>query len=172
MEDIIKNIEKLSLNYHKEIFLFLQSHRIQYSKNQNGVFINMSLIGDAVLDELKIIVDKYTETILTQTKLEYINKTNMDINFKQNCTNNHISTHNVDYSNNKTNIFLNEDIVLTFNPKDVAIFEKDKQKINKKNVHLKFNTSIKKYSKYSSNDCKKFDSTLNHSLDFENYIII
>ena len=164
MEDIIKSIDTLSLKYHKEIFLFLKSHGVQYSKNQNGVFVNMSLLSDEIIDELKILVNKYKQNTLSQ----------MEINTKNNSIMDSI-TNSVNSSTNDTTIndkyATSNDIMMSFNHKDVAFFEKDKQKINKKNVHLKFNTAIKKYIKYSSNDYKKFEYTLHHSLDFENYII-
>ena len=164
MEDIIKSIDTLSSKYHKEIFLFLKSNKVQYSKNQNGVFINMSLLSDDIIDELKILVNKYKEHTLSQT----------DINTKNNCiidviTNGVNSSTNYNTVNDK--VSATDEILISFNHKDVAYLEKDKQKINKKNVHLKFNTAIKKYNKYSSNDYKKFEFTLHHSLDFENYII-
>jgi hypothetical protein len=42
---------------HQEMFRMLQRHGVQFTKNSNGVFVNLSHVDDAVIAELQAFVD-------------------------------------------------------------------------------------------------------------------
>ena len=45
-------IESLDDTKHVEIFRILKKHKVNFSENKNGVFINLSEVSKRILDEL------------------------------------------------------------------------------------------------------------------------
>ena len=45
-------IESLDDTKHIEIFRILRKHKVKFSENKNGLFINLSDVSDRILDEL------------------------------------------------------------------------------------------------------------------------
>mgnify|MGYP001035811573 FL=1 len=47
------DIEKMDSIHQKRIFDILQKSKIDYTKNTNGIFINMSLLSKEIIEEIK-----------------------------------------------------------------------------------------------------------------------
>lgn len=65
-------IEKLNNVHHKKIFNILMDNNVPYSKNKNGVFINLNCVDDLVLDMLEkhIVYLRGQEKILCDVEKE------------------------------------------------------------------------------------------------------
>ena len=66
--DILSNlrneINKLEKRQHVEILRLLTKHKVHYSENRNGIFVNMILLGEDVIGEL----NSYIKYIKKQEK--------------------------------------------------------------------------------------------------------
>jgi len=159
-------IDKISISSkkcHEEVFLFIKQQNIIYTQNKNGIFIDISLFTNETIMKLENIIKTCSETDDLKKKL-IANRNNIYDNSKQNI--NESTQKEIDKKNGTEKHIL-------VNHEQVVVFEKDKQKVFKKNVHLKFNTAIKKYNKFSTNDIKK--NEFNNTTDIltpESYIII
>ena len=47
---LVEKVKKLKTTEHKEIFFILSKKNIVYSKNNNGIFINLKDVSNTVLD--------------------------------------------------------------------------------------------------------------------------
>lgn len=52
LQDMKLIIESLEDNKHVEIFRILQKHKVNFSENKNGVFINLSELPERIIQEL------------------------------------------------------------------------------------------------------------------------
>lgn len=56
----LKNdIENLDTDKHKSIFEIFKKHEVQYSKNSNGIFINLSEINQSIIKDIQEHVKYY-----------------------------------------------------------------------------------------------------------------
>lgn len=53
-------IEKLDAEKHNEIFKIFKKNNIEYSENNNGIFINLTEVNDTIIDEVETYI-KYIE---------------------------------------------------------------------------------------------------------------
>tara|TARA_B100001769_G_C21989487_1_gene531818 strand:- start:255 stop:548 length:294 start_codon:yes stop_codon:yes gene_type:complete len=53
IKDLKDKIELLPKSYQIEVGRLLKKHNVSIDENNNGVFINLSLLEDSILDELK-----------------------------------------------------------------------------------------------------------------------
>lgn len=59
------SIEKLSKDVHIEIFKLLKKENVEFSENKNGVFINLSILDDKIINKL----DSYLNYVITQENM-------------------------------------------------------------------------------------------------------
>lgn len=160
---LIDKISTSSKKCHEDIFLFIKQQNIIYTQNKNGIFIDISLFTNETIMNIEKIIKICSKSGDLKTNL-IATSNNIYHNSKK------IDNESIRIELHKTNDTEKQIIV---NNEQVAVFEKDKQKVFKKNVHLKFNTAIKKYNKFSTNDIKK--NEFNNTTDIltpESYIII
>ncbi len=53
LECLRDDIEKMDKIHQERIFSILRDSKIDYTKNSNGVFINMSLLNKKIIEEIK-----------------------------------------------------------------------------------------------------------------------
>ena len=146
-----ENIEKLTKLELKEVFILLKKKNIEYSSNNNGIFINLKNFDKDLIIELqnyilfcknnKIFLSKNDEK--NETLINKYNKNNIDLinNFEE-----YINLKNLDFIE-KVNVNL--------------------KKKKKKENHMKFINIIKKYNRVLLNST---DSELNlNELNYEKY---
>lgn len=54
---LVQRVSELGPTEHQEIYRLLQRSRISHSSNRNGVFVDLSIVPDAVLAELQSFID-------------------------------------------------------------------------------------------------------------------
>jgi hypothetical protein len=65
-KNLISKIQKLSMDHQREIFFILRKsldldnidNDSWYTKNQNGIFINLAIIDDNIIKDINIFVDE------------------------------------------------------------------------------------------------------------------
>lgn len=63
---MIRNkIEELNKESHIEVFKIFKKHEVDYSENKNGIFINLSITHDKVIND----VENYIKYINNQEKI-------------------------------------------------------------------------------------------------------
>ena len=99
LRNLIDNIDEF---HHKKIFEIIKKYNMNYSKNKNGIFVNMNNLSQPVLDELKnylLYINKQEKTfsdiekIKNEFKKEFFNKIEENVIVKENkdITNNSIN---------------------------------------------------------------------------------
>lgn len=58
-KNLVHDIGKLEENEMKEIFKIIRKHKCKFTENENGVFINITNIGDNVLNDMYKCVEYY-----------------------------------------------------------------------------------------------------------------
>ena len=90
LRNLIDNIDEF---HHKKIFEIIKKYNMNYSKNKNGIFINMNNLSQPVLDELKnylLYIDKQEKTfsdienIKNEFKKEFLKKIEENVIVKEN----------------------------------------------------------------------------------------
>jgi len=90
LRNIIDNIDEF---HHKEIFEIIKRYNMDYSRNKNGIFVNMNNLSQPVLSELKtylLYINKQEKTfsdvekIKNEFKKEFFNTIEKNIIVKQN----------------------------------------------------------------------------------------
>ena len=64
LKKLKNNIEKLDVCHHKKILAIIKQKNINYSENRNGIFINMNLFSEEIIQE----ICKYLEYVKEQEK--------------------------------------------------------------------------------------------------------
>ena len=88
LECLRDDIEKMDKIHQERIFNILKESKINYTKNSNGVFINMSLLNKKIIDQIKNYIlyvelqqqqlNKVEEDKAHYKKTYYDNKDNKD----------------------------------------------------------------------------------------------
>jgi hypothetical protein len=52
LENLRDSLEKLEPIHQKRVFDILKTHKIEFTKNKNGVFVNMSLFDDIIVEKI------------------------------------------------------------------------------------------------------------------------
>tara|TARA_B110000305_G_C19431523_1_gene636483 strand:+ start:1525 stop:2016 length:492 start_codon:yes stop_codon:yes gene_type:complete len=154
-KELVKRISVLLPIQQNEIFNIFEKYNFNYSKNKNGVFINITDIDDYLLNEINNYINfighnqLYLKTI-ENTCENICNTTNDDIN-------NIYKIINFEEFRSLKNLTKLEKIINDMNIK------------KKKEYHLKFINTMKKYQRmlYINND---FDYNINE-LNKMNYLI-
>jgi hypothetical protein len=95
---IIDTIKKFTKFEQIEIFKILKKNNVKYSENNNGVFINLNILSESILDEIELFINfcitKKNCLQAEKNKREKIAKLikEEDKNFKNNVINNPIET--------------------------------------------------------------------------------
>ncbi len=174
---LYESINSLTSIEHEEILKILQKHNIFYSKNNNGIFFNLSTLQDDIINELDNFI---SFCLLNKTKLDEYDKKLNQCKIENNFTGLIKEEHyNLSVMMNKNNIkTINENIIVDDKNmerflKFVENVNKHKEKISKKNFNMKYNNARKLYSKkYISDSLKKFENESYDILDKDSYLII
>ena len=172
---LVEKVKKLKTTEHKEIFFILSKKNIVYSKNNNGIFINLKDVNDDVLDEIINFVDfsfRNNKELDTYEKDKLILKdTNKFENSQDDCSDSHL----ILYKNEKKMIEDENNLILNIFEKSEKV-KKISKKISeenqisyKKKVSCRYNTARKKYSKPIITQLKKKESV--NILEKNNYLI-
>lgn len=139
-KELVYKINNLLPIQQNEIFNIFKINKFNYTKNNNGVFINITNINDKLLNE----INNYINFIgHNQERLETIENT---------CENIYNNT-----NDDSNNIYKIINFVEFTNLKNLTNLEKIKNDMNskkKKEYHLKFINTMKKYQRllYVNND--------------------
>ena len=94
-KELVKNIANLSVDEHIEIYKIIKNSTDKYTINNNGIFVNLSIMDDNILEEIKKFVDfciedkdrlKKKEEIINFEKTKMF-ESNSNINNKDDITN-------------------------------------------------------------------------------------
>ena len=154
-KELVKRISVLLPIQQNEIFNIFEKYNFNYSKNNNGVFINITDINDNLLNEINNYINFIEHN---QLRLETIENTCENI---CNTTNDDI--------NNIYKIINFEEFLNLNNLTKLEKIRNDMNIKKKKEYHLKFINTMKKYQRmlYTNND---FDYNINE-LNKMNYLI-
>lgn len=139
-KELVYKINNLLPIQQNEIFNIFKINKFNYTKNNNGIFINITNINDKLLNE----INNYINFIgHNQERLETIENT---------CENIYNNT-----NDDSNNIYKIINFVEFTNLKNLTNIEKIKNDMNskkKKEYHLKFINTMKKYQRllYVNND--------------------
>tara|TARA_Y100000385_G_scaffold257936_1_gene285538 strand:+ start:300 stop:773 length:474 start_codon:yes stop_codon:yes gene_type:complete len=126
---LVKDIEKLSKIELDEIFNLLKNKNIEYTSNNNGIFINLKNFDKNLITELQNYV------LFLQT-----NKKKLDIDIQNNI--------DIVKNYNKNNIDLIENFVEYINLKDIDFLDNiNLKRKRKKENYMKFINTKKKYNR-------------------------
>lgn len=128
-KELVKNIEKLSTIELEEIFNLLKSRNIEYTSNNNGIFINLKNFDKNLIKELQNYV------LFLQN-----NNKKLDIDIQNNIE--------IVKNYNKNNIDLIENFVEYVNLKDIEFLTNiNLKRKRKKENYMKFINTKKKYNR-------------------------
>ena len=83
LKKLKKKIELLDVCHHTEILSIIKKNDINYSENKNGIFINMNLLNQLIIEDIEKYIKyvdvqektlKKVETLKHTFKKEYFNK--------------------------------------------------------------------------------------------------
>lgn len=157
-------ISLLSNNEHTEIFKLLQNNNVSFTKNNNGVFFNLSDVNDNIIQEINNIVNFFynhknkINTYLYNINYNYITQDD----FNDNINNDYKSdTKNFNVNDNWYNIVFPEqkknEKIISFLNNINDNFDKN----YKKKGNMKFVNAKKRYSRKFNCD-KKYESMENN----------
>ena len=151
-KEIINKINTLTNIQQKEIFNIIKRNNINYTFNKNGVFIDITKIDNDLVDEIINYIKFIESNDISLNKIETL------------CTK---------YYNNRNTVSDTYKIInfVEFQNLDTKRIEKiiniiNKNKNNKKECHLKFTNTMKKYNRILLNS--ETENYINN-LDYENY---
>ena len=151
-KEIINKINTLTNIQQKEIFNIIKRNNINYTFNKNGVFIDITKIDNGLVDEILNYIKFIESNDISLNKIETL------------CTK---------YYNNRNTVSDTYKIInfIEFQNLDTKRIEKiiniiNKNKNNKKECHLKFTNTMKKYNRILLNS--ETENYINN-LDYENY---
>ena len=151
-KEIINKINTLTNIQQKEIFNIIKRNNINYTFNKNGVFIDITKIDNDLVDEIINYIKFIESNDISLNKIETL------------CTK---------YYNNRNTVSDTYKIInfIEFKHLDTTQIEKiiniiNKNKNNKKECHLKFTNTMKKYNRILLNS--ETENYINN-LDYEDY---
>lgn len=179
---LFEKINSLSKTEHEEIYKILvnfnsanEENAINFSKNKNGIFFNLSEITDDLYDELDGFV---TYCINNKKDLDDYDKKINECKINNNYTNIiHINFdtmpkehHELEKQLEDWNSVVTEAKSIQKVANYVEKLMSEKEKLGKKKMNVKFNNAKKKYSKRVNPD-KKFDSEGFKDLEQDSYLL-
>lgn len=196
-KQIIEKIDKLSSTEHHEIFKIMKRNNIQYTCNNNGIFINFTFVKDAIVCELDQFIDfciqnrkmldeydmKLNECKITRD-YETLRQTdgNLQSQLPEEDTTSVMNSVSLDkHFRDAPQIITSETwmtMIQTTKEEEnirslLKMLQIQTEKTSKKKVNTKFNVAKKKYSRRVVSEAahKKFDEINNFSLQAEAYVI-
>ena len=97
---IYEKIENKEID-HGYIKPYIISNNIAFSENKNGIFINISLLSDEIIDDLYVILYNYINNKVDYDREKKIKEIENKINNKQILSNKNIKTQNPKYNSLK-----------------------------------------------------------------------
>lgn len=188
---ILEKINVLSSTEHEEILKIVKRHDVSFSQNKNGVFFNLSMLSDTIIQEIDNFVtycisnkkelDEYDKIInqckmnnkidgvmpVISTSLTDMAKSTGDASVDQDgtiCSSNLCITKKNNWTNVKMDAVSMEKF-MRFAEKVAA----DKEKVCKKRVNVKFNNAKKRFAKKVD---RKFENDIRDDLSEEPYLIL
>ena len=184
---LLEKINNLSLTEHDEIFKMMKQKHIPFTQNKNGVFFNLSIVDDDVINEIESFVDfciknkheldEYDKKI---NECKISNNYERIINSRSMGEDNQLSSSQLDVfllNNNDQNQTDDWQRVLVDIKSSqklsafVDMLENNIDKLHKKKTNTKFVNAKKKFARKVLIDSKKIDSDLSNILKLEEYII-
>jgi hypothetical protein len=180
---LFDKISSLSSTEHEEILKIVKSHDITYSKNKNGIFFNLSILPDEVVQD----IDNFVIYCISNKK--ELDEYDKIINECKN--NNNINTMlpsmlpvvntSLDNMSKAGKMLLKEekDSWSTLKIDDVTVekfvrfvdkVNQDKDKIVRKKMNVKYNNAKKRFSKKIID--KKIDTEQSDILQSDTYLIL
>merc|ERR1712166_339927 len=141
LKDLVFTIDKLSKNEHIEIYKILKKYYKQFTENSNGIFINLSLLDNNIINDLLKFVNFRIGSNQYLNKLEENRKKNESY-LNKNIINNHNTDINIiDTNKEDDNQGINQDDNQGINQDDNQGINQDKNEntnnkynIDKKNI--------------------------------------
>lgn len=166
-KNLFNRISNLSPTEHEEIFKVIKRHDLGYSQNKNGIFFNMSLIPDEVIEE----IDKLVDFCISQKDEldEYdirMNECKMNNNVQRMDIKKHFET--TEKNKQDTVVSMQEKLSEASMEKLSSFVEKikqDRDKIGKKKTNTAFLYAKKKFLKKSGE--RKIEKDLTEDLEPE-----
>ena len=177
-KQLIIYVNELCLTEHIEIFKIINKNETNFTKNNNGIFINLCILSDEQLDEINIFIefcvknkvhldayDKKLHECKINNNYNIMNKNSQPLNTIINEENARVIKENEDeVVNNNTQ--KNEKLA-SF----ISYLEDNIDNINKKKTNLKYFNAKKKYSrKVNSTYDKKTETEFVSNLLYDNPI--
>jgi thiamine kinase-like enzyme len=166
------NINNLSQTEHEEIFKILKTHDLSFTQNKNGIFVDISLLPQDILEKMedfvefcinnKIELDEYDKQV-NECK---INNTFDSIRNSVPLTKMLVADNIVDDWQGLLNEVKTNEKINAF----VSLLESNSEKLSLKRANTKFINAKKKYSKKITNE-KKNENDLQNNLTAEAYIL-
>lgn len=175
-KSLYERISSLTSTEHEEVFKIIREHNINFSKNKNGIFFNLTAVPDEVVTKIDEFV-KYCVSNKHELD-EYdkkLNECKINNNFDTIMPLSALGQRDYDDSSSCQEVVTWDNL----KPSDDQIdrFQKfvdrmvhERDKIAKRKSNVKFNNAKKKYSKKASCD-RKFDVDMMDNLQHEPYII-
>lgn len=187
-KNLFEKISSLSKTEHEEIYKILIKHNsnnpkqnINFSKNKNGVFFNLSCITDELFEQLDNFVnycisnqknlDDYDKKI-NECKINNNYNNIIHINFET-MPKEHIELQKIASEIEDWNAIISDAKSIQRVSNYVEKLMTDRDKVGKKKVNAKFNNAKKKFSKKVYNDqTKKIEVDGVEDLEVEPYLVI
>lgn len=112
-KNLVKEIDQLSKDQHLEIYKIVNGYTDKYTQNDNGIFINLSVLNDNILNKIKQFVDYCIYNRDTMEKDEELIRSEKDKIKNKNIfddQNPMTETNNENVQNNDTNKESNEEL--------------------------------------------------------------
>jgi hypothetical protein len=179
---LFEKINSLSKTEHEEIYKILKKHNtnnpdflINFSRNKNGIFFNLSDINDVLFEELDNFV---TYCINNKKDLDDYDKKINECKINNNYNNIiHINLESYPKEELYQEKMLEDWNMIITDPKSVVRVANyverlmnDRDRIGKKKMNVKFNNARKKFAKRVVNE-KKIDADGFKDLEPESYLI-
>jgi len=133
-KNLIKDIEYLSKVEHIEIFKIIQKNKIKYTQNDNGIFINLSMLDNNMVGEIQNFVNFCIDNKKTLDKKEEIINIEKNKIFSIKDTSSDDNTDGDDINDKNNTIVESRDIIQSVNMDVVDNVKVDNVKVDSENV--------------------------------------
>lgn len=151
LSSLVESIQHLNSTEYEEMFKLLYQNKCEYTRNNNGIFLNLSWIDKALLDKLELFVEFCKASRREIQHYESICK-NLSLNIHEK------QTHTGIDSENATKNSCEEDVVKKQTPMSLITL--------KNTSAVKFYLLKKKYAKHAT-----FDMNLQRDLEKEHVLL-
>ena len=179
---LFEKINLMTKTEHEEIFKIIRDKNsdLNYSKNKNGVFLNLSSLSDETIHDVNNFVtycinnkkelDDYDKKINECKINNSLNLSSYDGSGNDNCDNDGINDPEMNDKTQDWNSLVTDSKSIQKISQFIEKLMTDHDKIGKKKVNQKFSNAKKKYSKKICVE-RKFETEDNTELNSDNYLI-